>query len=49
MFVLPPLIEVVRQFFFSYIENILCIRTLIKLSYHTSSVEAVHSQVIFLL
>ena len=37
----------------SYIENILykllCIRTLIKLSYHTSSVEAVHSQVIFLL
>ena len=42
----------------SYIENILncyafepieneLVRTLIKLSYHTSSVEAVHSQVIF--
>ena len=27
--------------------KLLCIRTLIKLSYHTSSVEAVHSQVIF--
>ena len=27
--------------------KLLCIRTLIKLSYHTSSVEAVYSQVIF--
>ena len=27
--------------------KLLCIRTLIKLSYHTSSVEAVHSQVFF--
>ena len=27
--------------------KLLCIRTLIKVSYHTSSVEAVHSQVIF--
>ena len=27
--------------------KLLCIRTLIKLSHHTSSVEAVHSQVIF--
>ena len=27
--------------------KLLCIRTLVKLSYHTSSVEAVHSQVIF--
>ena len=27
--------------------KLLCIRTLIKLSYHTSSVEAVHSKVIF--
>ena len=27
--------------------KLLCIRTLVKLSYHTSSAEAVHSQVIF--
>ena len=31
----------------SYIENILCIRTLIKLSCHTISGEAVHSEVFF--